>query len=238
MPSNSEPDRFGRGWPTVSTASRWMCGSTSGGVTNRPPSVDRLPRITYCRNKNAVAHADVGQPGGSTHLRIAQQQIKHAPKLRYGHTSVPCIVTDLPPSSLATMPSSTKPLPSVSSDLFRKPESNWVLSGPWKPNSLAEISPGRAGLPGEACVERGRGRRPAPHAENLGQRTAVRPGEGDGARPACAGRSTRSRSTRRRSTRCRRTRRRCTRRRAGALAAAAGVLAAVDVAAVDAVDLL
>ena len=36
MPSNSEPDTLGRGCPTVSTASRWMCGSTRGGVTSRP----------------------------------------------------------------------------------------------------------------------------------------------------------------------------------------------------------
>src|SRR5579872_1963629 len=37
MPSNSEPDSLCRGSPTVRTASRWMWGSTSAGVTSAPP---------------------------------------------------------------------------------------------------------------------------------------------------------------------------------------------------------
>src|SRR5438270_585772 len=36
MPSNREPVWFWRGSPTVSTASRWMCGSTRAGVRSEP----------------------------------------------------------------------------------------------------------------------------------------------------------------------------------------------------------
>ncbi|KOT01399.1 hypothetical protein DM50_3034 [Burkholderia mallei] len=36
IPSNSVPLMFHSGSPAVSTASRWMCGSTSGGITSLP----------------------------------------------------------------------------------------------------------------------------------------------------------------------------------------------------------
>ncbi|MNL36818.1 hypothetical protein D3C87_1589270 [compost metagenome] len=52
MPSNSVPLMFQRGSPAVSVASRWICGSTKGGITRLPPaSRSSGPRVgaSVCR---------------------------------------------------------------------------------------------------------------------------------------------------------------------------------------------
>src|SRR6266700_3579147 len=69
MPSNREPDTFGRGWPTVRTASRWIWGSTRGGVTRRPP-------------RSMVSAAVVSSPTATI-----------TPRFKPRSVSVPCPVT-------------------------------------------------------------------------------------------------------------------------------------------------
>ena len=79
MPSNSDPDTFGRGWPTVSTASRWMCGSTSGGVTRRPPRsmVSAAAVLVADGDDHALVYPEIGERVLSGNPGIAKNQIDH-----------------------------------------------------------------------------------------------------------------------------------------------------------------
>ena len=104
MPSNSEPDTFGRGWPTVSTASRWMCGSTSGGVTSRPARsmVSRALAVASAGDDPAAVDAEVGERVLPRDAGVAKDQIDHPaiiaarPDGGMRRPSVAIPVTDLP----------------------------------------------------------------------------------------------------------------------------------------------
>ncbi len=169
------------------------------------------------------------RPSSAANLRVADQQIKHAPKLRYGHTSVPCIVTDLPPSSLATIPSTSNPLPSVSSDLLRKPESKSGVVRTLEAELVgADVAWEAARVAAEHRVERGRRVRPAADADDRRQLAAVVAVERD-----------RPRAGRRRRRASRGTRRRCSQRAlAGAALAGAALAAAALVGAAAAAALV
>jgi hypothetical protein len=82
MPSSSVPETLSRGWPRLSVASMWKCGSTKGGETIGR-GVDHLRRLGLELRRHlddaTVLDGDVDRTRSIGQTRRAEQQVEHSP---------------------------------------------------------------------------------------------------------------------------------------------------------------